>query len=436
MRLKVFVTPFVTVFTAVLLTCFSFINPGIARATFKEDQKKYSRVRTAYHEKESQIKKLFAEKNLPYPPKKIFIRIFKKENLLELWAFSGQDSRFHLVKKYKVCSYSGKENPASGTLGPKRQEGDGQIPEGFYHVDRFNPVSSFYLSLGLNYPNRSDEILGKKGNPGCDIFIHGSCVTIGCIPITDDKIKELYPVAVEARNGGQKKIPVHIFPTRLNDEGMATLREKFSDNATLISFWENLKPGFDYFERNRRLPRVRVASNGKYLFPELAANKPAHWKELAPGLHLAELKSPQKSPVCNYPITVLKIDPKPYGLKLISASEHGCKSKSARTWADEFGLAAAINASMYAQDHKTSTGYMKNSKHVNRSGINPKFWAFMAFNPVNRSVPPVQAIDRYNQDWVFRWVVPKILPTNSALSLRNRQSRSRYLLHKLFHISS
>ena len=394
MRSKAFMIQFMTVLATVLLMCFSFTNPGIAGATFKEDQLKYQRVRTAYAEKEDEIKKLFAEKKLPYPPEKIFIRVFKKENVLELWAHSKQDSRFHLVKEYEVCSHSGKEKPASGRLGPKRQQGDGQIPEGFYHVDRFNPASRFYLSLGLNYPNRSDRILGKKGKLGGEIFIHGNCVTIGCIPITNDKIMELYMVAVEARSKGQRRIPVHIFPARLNDEGMAKLKKDFPNNPELISFWDNIKPGFDYFEQNQRLPRVMVVGNGRYLLP-----KPVPWKELTPGLHLAELKSPQKSPVCNYPITVLKIDPKIYGLKLISASEHGGKSKTAKAWADEFGLTAAINASMYGQDHKTSTGYMKNFEHVNKSGINSKFGAFMAFNPVSGSVPPVQVIDRYNQDW-------------------------------------
>jgi len=54
---------------------------------------------------------------------------------------------------------------------------------------------------------------------------------------------------------------------------------------------------------------------------------------------------------------------------------------------------------MYLPDHRTSTGYMKNFGHVNNGVINPRFGAFLAFNPVNDSVPPVQIIDRYGQDW-------------------------------------
>ncbi|HET9532720.1 MAG TPA: L,D-transpeptidase family protein, partial [Blastocatellia bacterium] len=151
--------------------------------------------------------------------------------------------RFQMVKQYAFCA-------SSGGLGPKRRQGDGQIPEGFYHIDRFNPVSNFHLSLGINYPNRSDRILGGAGRMGGDIFIHGGCATIGCVPITDDGIKELYIVAVAARSYGQSAIPVHIFPTKLDSAGMKRLERKFNGEARLLDFWLNLKLGFDFFERD------------------------------------------------------------------------------------------------------------------------------------------------------------------------------------------
>jgi len=62
---------------------------------------------------------------------------------------------------------------------------DEQVPEGF------NPQSNFQLSLHVSYPNAADRISGSKQNLG-DIFLDGNCVTIGCIPITDDEIKEVY----------------------------------------------------------------------------------------------------------------------------------------------------------------------------------------------------------------------------------------------------
>lgn len=132
----------------------------------------------------------------------------------------------------------------------------------------------------------------------------------------------------------------------------------------------------------------------------LASSARTHgWQELGKGLYLGEFKSGQQSPVCNYPIVIVKIDPKSYALRLLSASEHGSPLRTARGWAEEFGLLAAVNASMYREDRRTSTGYMKNFKHVNNGQINPKFGAFMAFNPINSRVPSVQIVDRYNQDW-------------------------------------
>ena len=168
--------------------------------TFTDTQRKYPRVRTAIEEKDTLLRQLFADRGIVYPPKEIFIRVFKQEKVLELWAFLASEAVFKRVKGYSICR-------TSGNLGPKRREGDLQIPEGFYFIDRFNPKSNFYLSLGINYPNRSDTILGKKGEPGSDIFIHGGCATVGCVPITDDSIKEVYWVAVQAKSNGHSKIP-------------------------------------------------------------------------------------------------------------------------------------------------------------------------------------------------------------------------------------
>ena len=145
-------------------------------------------------------------------------------------------------------------------------QGDEQVPEGFYYIDRFNPMSKFYLSLGLNYPNRSDKRKGKAGSLGGDIFIHGSCVTIGCLPMTDTHIKEIYLLAVHAKNNGQSKIPVYIFPFKMTDQNMATYKARYKDNKELTLFWENLKPGYDKFTKYHRELDIEVAENGDYTY--------------------------------------------------------------------------------------------------------------------------------------------------------------------------
>ena len=229
--------------------------------SFTNKQRRYPRVRTAVAEKDALLRQLFADRGVPYPPEKIFIRIFKQEKILELWAFSGAENIFKLVKTYAVCN-------TSGNLGPKRREGDLQIPEGFYFINRFNPESNFYLSLGINYPNRSDRILGKKDEPGSDIFIHGGCATVGCIPITDESIKEVYWVAVQAKSNGHSKIPVHIFPTKLGTSALARLKNAFPNDDTRINFWKNLQIGYNWFEKHRRLPTISVTLQGTYQFTE------------------------------------------------------------------------------------------------------------------------------------------------------------------------
>ncbi len=234
-----------------------FILDGEA-SNFKKQQLRYSRVRQAYKDKGVWLKTALAGINIQGNNLNIFLRAFKRERILQVWVRDlSKDNYIHL-KDYSFCA-------SSGVLGPKRKQGDLQIPEGLYYVDRFNAWSNFYLSLGINYPNPSDRIKTTARNPGGDIFIHGDCVTIGCIPLTDDKIKELYVLAVEARNNGQTRIPVHIFPARLGD-GIRLFRDlKYASNPTLLAFWKNLKMCFDYFQKNKRLPQFYIDKRGDYV---------------------------------------------------------------------------------------------------------------------------------------------------------------------------
>ena len=222
---------------------------------FVSQQKKNARVKTAYSEKEAIVKKLFSEQNINDFKFDIYIRVFKQEKTLELWAKSKNNKTYSHITDYKICS-------SSGELGPKRSQGDGQTPEGFYYINRFNPYSNYYLSLGLNYPNQADLKVIGSGTPGGDIFIHGNCVTIGCVPITDDKIKELYLIAIEAKSHGQDKIPVHVFPCKMTDDKMEELKKSYSN---LNLFWESIKPLYNQFEKNKTIPSYTVDKKGNYI---------------------------------------------------------------------------------------------------------------------------------------------------------------------------
>lgn len=234
-----------------------FLTQTLFSQSFKDQQMKYARVKAAYSEKWENLKKEITQKGIDANNFEIYIRAFKHDEVLEVWLRSKNTTEFKLFKSYEICS-------SSGVLGPKRKQGDGQVPEGFYNVAVFNPYSNYHLSLGVSYPNASDKIIGK-GNLGGDIMIHGSCVTIGCIPLTDTYIKEVYILAVEAKNKGQSNIPIHIFPAKMNKKNMDMLQDEYGDKKTLISFWNNIKSVYDYFEANKKLPKITVDKDGKYI---------------------------------------------------------------------------------------------------------------------------------------------------------------------------
>jgi murein L,D-transpeptidase YafK len=226
---------------------------------FKDAQLKNVRVKAAYELKEQTVRGYFIKKGLKQEGFQLFIRAFKKEMKLEAWVKEKGKEEFQLLTSYDFCSTSGK-------LGPKRKEGDYQIPEGIYSINHFNPQSNFHLSLGINYPNASDLILSDKKHPGSAIYIHGNCVTVGCIPITDDKINELYILAIEAKNNGQEKIPVHIFPAKLDDGVVDVLAKQESADEKLKGFWTNLQSIYVDFKEGKKLKEVKVGKKGEYYF--------------------------------------------------------------------------------------------------------------------------------------------------------------------------
>ncbi len=237
-----------------LLSMLTVSSPG-----FISEQKKYPRVRTAVAEKEVVILSRLQELGLSLDNFHILITAYKAEGKLTIHAKKKGETVYSPLITYPICA-------SSGSLGPKRRQGDNQIPEGFYHIDRFNPSSNFYLSLGINYPNESDKKKSTATHLGGDIFIHGDCVTIGCLPMTDDKIKEIYLYAIHARNNGQMSIPVYIFPFDMTENNHVSYTQHYRNDPELIAFWENLRKGYLRFKKDRKEILVRVSEKGDYTF--------------------------------------------------------------------------------------------------------------------------------------------------------------------------
>lgn len=224
------------------------------------------------------LKKLFEEKGLELGSP-VFIRIFKEESQLEMWVLSSDTNKYKLLKTYPILAWSGK-------LGPKEKEGDRQAPEGFYFVtaSKMNPQSSYHLSFNLGYPNTFDRAHGRTGS---FLMVHGSFVSIGCYAMGDPAIEEIYTTVARAFKGGQKFVRVHCFPFRMTKARMKKASEPlphptlFSHPIEVVTetlttspletagppppkfnpwldFWENLKVGYDWFEKHRLPPDVRV----------------------------------------------------------------------------------------------------------------------------------------------------------------------------------
>ncbi len=229
-----------------------------AQSSFIDYQRNFPRVADALNRKTDTLKKQFAAMGLQWPAKEIYIRSFKYDSQLEVWVRNNDNEPFRLFKTYPVCALA-------GTLGPKRMAGDYQVPEGFYYINAFKPNSAYHMSLGLNYPNESDKIISHDADPGGDIFIHGSCVTVGCIPIQDFQIEEVYILAMSAKSNGEDFIPVHIFPVRYNNpKSMAYFDKTTKDEADVQKFDMKLKEVYDYFEKEKKLPIISIDPKGEY----------------------------------------------------------------------------------------------------------------------------------------------------------------------------
>ena len=123
------------------------------------------------------------------------------------------------------------------------------------------------------------------------------------------------------------------------------------------------------------------------------------WQKLAEGFELGIFDSPQHAEIGDSKIRILRIDPARYELKLLNASvSKKGQSLSARQWCRQNGLVAAINASMFQADYKTSVSFMRTRTHVNNPRIS-KDMTILAFDRLGSGIPEVKIIDRQCEDF-------------------------------------
>ena len=123
------------------------------------------------------------------------------------------------------------------------------------------------------------------------------------------------------------------------------------------------------------------------------------WRDLEAGLAFGEFPSPRPAPSGDSIVRVLRIDPRYFDLRLITASSLDAGHReTAKEWSRRAGLVAAINPSMYQKDYRRSVSLMRTRSHVNNRRVS-KDRAVLAFDRLDDSVPPVQIIDRDCQDF-------------------------------------
>ncbi len=228
-------------------TRYQIITPEENKATtFPEEAYRYTRYQIITPEENKAT--TFPEEAYKHLGDKVFIRIFKEESELELWSQEVNSQEFRLLHTFDICKWSGK-------LGPKKQEGDGQSPEGFYDVsiDRLNPYSSYHLSFNIGFPNKYDQLLGYTGSY---LMIHGDCVSIGCYAMGNSNIEIIYDFVEESLQANEESVSVHIFPFRMEEENL----KKYQKHEA-YEFWQNLKIGYDLFEEDNIPPQISICDN-------------------------------------------------------------------------------------------------------------------------------------------------------------------------------
>lgn len=167
----------------------------------------------------------FQHAGVQFPPQQLALLIYKKNQRLDIWAKDAQHRHWVPIRSFEVLA-------ASGDSGPKLLEGDGQVPEGIYHISHLNPYSHFDLSMELDYPNAFDRAQAKqdgRDHLGGDIFIHGGDRSIGCIAIGDEAIEQLFPLVAMV---GVAHVQVIIAPNdfRWHTSNMAAVHPRWVED--------------------------------------------------------------------------------------------------------------------------------------------------------------------------------------------------------------
>ena len=113
------------------------------------------------------------------------------------------------------------------------------------------------MSLDIGFPNILDQ---SQARTGSNILIHGGCSSVGCFAMTNPVSEEIHQLTMAAIDAGEDIVPVHVLPFRMNDLNMAS-----QEPSPWMPFWNNLKEGYDVFERTKAAARRQRLQRPLYL---------------------------------------------------------------------------------------------------------------------------------------------------------------------------
>ncbi|MFZ9846982.1 MAG: phosphodiester glycosidase family protein [Flavobacteriales bacterium] len=124
------------------------------------------------------------------------------------------------------------------------------------------------------------------------------------------------------------------------------------------------------------------------------------WDSLSPGIYYSEVEAPQKSITNDSKLSIVKINPNKVEFALLSASEHGNKSRTAPEWAKEFNMNVIVNAGMYDLNKTLSNkGFMQNFNHMNNPTLYPSYGGMIAFNRADSTLNNFEILDLEHTPW-------------------------------------
>lgn len=148
---------------------------------------------------------------------------------------------------------------------------------------------------------------------------------------------------------------------------------------------------------------------------------PLAWTELEQGLEYAEF---DRGDATKSTLVCLRFNPAIFTFRVHSISEEGGFPLTLRQWADKHKLVAAINASMYLPDGRTSTGYMRHHEHLNSKRVVGRFGAFFVAQLYQSDAggsPSVTLLDKDLDPWEEE--LPKYVSVVQNYRMINAQRR-------------